>query len=240
MAAHWHDDPRPEEETMNAMKSRRAIQAHAARALGIALAYATLTAAMAPPAVGAADPAPLKMWTRSGTDTRAAWDALTAKFTEQTGIKIDLFSATTDFEQRLARALASGELPDVVINDTSSLGQFVTLGVASEIDRSTLKWGADINDRAWQGARAYDGKYYAVPFSVHPFVLFIRKDWRTKLGLPVPKTWADLQVLAKAFTERDPDGNGKADTYGLIVLGSVTRGYASWYLSTYLWQAGGD
>ena len=87
------------------------------------------------------DPEPLKMWTRSGTDARAAWDALTAKFTEQTGIKVELFSATTDFEQRLARALASGELPDVIINDTSSLGQFVALGVASEIDRGTSQVG---------------------------------------------------------------------------------------------------
>jgi len=188
----------------------------------------------------AADPPVLKMWTRSGTDARAAWDALTAKFTERSGIKVELFSATTDFEQRLARALASGDLPDAIINDTSSLGQFVTLGVAAEIDRATLKGNTDIGDRAWQGARGFDGKYYAVPFSVHPFVLFIRRDWRTKLGLPVPKTWADLQALSKAFTERDPDGNGKADTYGLEILGSVTRGYASWYLSSYIWQAGGD
>ena len=188
----------------------------------------------------AADPPVLRMWTRSGTDARAAWDALTAKFTERSGIKVELFSATTDFEQRLARAIAGNDLPDAIINDTASLGQFVALGVASEIDRATLKGNADIGDRARQGARGFDGKYYAVPFSVHPFVLFIRRDWRTKLGLPVPKTWADLQALSKAFAERDPDGNGKPDTYGLEILGSVTRGYTSWYLSSYIWQAGGE
>jgi multiple sugar transport system substrate-binding protein len=207
-----------------------------AKAIGLALMAATLATS----AASAADPAILKIWTRSGTDARAAWDALTAKFTERSGLKVELFSATTDFEQRLARALSSGDLPDVIINDSSTLGQFVTLGVASEIDRATLVNGKDVSDRAWQGARAFDGKYYAVPFSVHPFVLFIRSDWRAKLGLPVPKTWADLQALSKAFAEKDPDGNGKADTYGLIILGTVTRGYASWYLSTYLWQAGGD
>lgn len=212
------------------------LRVSAPRVIAAMLAFAVLAGSDA----YGAEPVTLKMWTRSGTDARAAWDALTAKFTEKSGIKVELFSATTDFEQRLARALASGDLPDVIINDTSSLGQFVSLGVASEIDRSGLDGNASISDRTWQGARGFDGKYYAVPFSVHPFVLFIRRDWRTKLGLPVPKTWADLQALSKAFAEKDPDGNGKADTYGLLVLGSVTRGYASWYLSTYLWQSGGD
>ncbi len=211
-----------------------------ARRTGARIATAALALAFALCAATADAETVLKMWTRSGTDARAAWDALTAEFTKRSGIRVELFSATTDFEQRLARALASNDLPDVIINDTSSLGQFVALGVASEIERGSLKSGADITDRAWQGARAFDGKYYAVPFSVHPFVLFIRKDWRAKVGLPVPATWADLQALSKAFTEKDPDGNGKPDTYGLIVLGSVTRGYASWYTSTYLWQAGGD
>lgn len=209
-----------------------------ARIIAVILAFATLLAFG--PAAGAADAPVLRMWTRSGTDTRAAWDAITAKFTERSGIKVELFSATTDFEQRLARAMAGNDLPDAIINDTASLGQFVALGIASEIDRATIKGSADITDRAWQGARGFDGKYYAVPFSVHPFVLFIRRDWRVKLGLPVPKTWADLQALSKAFAERDPDGNGKPDTYGLEILGSVTRGYASWYLSSYIWQAGGE
>jgi multiple sugar transport system substrate-binding protein len=205
----------------------------------IALAAAVLALILEVPRADAQQPV-LKMWTRSGTDARAAWDALTAEFTKRTGITVELFSATTDFEQRLARALASDDLPDVIINDTSSLGQFVSLGVAAEVDRGMFKGAADLTDRAWHGARAFDGKYYAVPFSVHPFVLFVRKDWRTKLGMPVPRTWADLRALSKAFAEKDPDGNGKADTYGLIVLGSVTRGYASWYMSTFLWQAGGE
>lgn len=44
--------------------------------------------------------------------------------------------------------------------------------------------------------------------------LVIRKDWLDKLGLKVPKTTDELLAVAKAFTEKDPDGNGKADTYG--------------------------
>ena len=44
--------------------------------------------------------------------------------------------------------------------------------------------------------------------------LLIRKDWLDKLGLAVPKTTEDFMKVMHAFTEKDPDGNGKADTYG--------------------------
>ena len=79
-----------------------------------------------------------------------------------------------------------------------------------------------------------------MPTSAQTFALFVRKDWREKLGLPQPKSWDDIQTLAKAFTTQDPDGNGKNDTYGFIVPASTTRGYASWFMSSFIWQAGGD
>lgn len=45
--------------------------------------------------------------------------------------------------------------------------------------------------------------------------LVIRKDWLDKLGLKAPTTPDELLAVAKAFTEKDPDGNGKNDTYGI-------------------------
>jgi multiple sugar transport system substrate-binding protein len=93
---------------------------------------------------------------------------------------------------------------------------------------------------AWTAATGADGKVNAVPFSAQSFALFIRKDWREKLGLPQPKTWDDLRALGKAFTTQDPDGNGKPDTYGFVVPASTKRGYAAWYFSSFLWSAGGD
>ncbi len=43
----------------------------------------------------------------------------------------------------------------------------------------------------------------------------IRKDWLDKLGLKPPTTLDEMFEIAKAFTEKDPDGNGKNDTYGV-------------------------
>jgi putative aldouronate transport system substrate-binding protein len=44
--------------------------------------------------------------------------------------------------------------------------------------------------------------------------LLIRQDWLDKLGLKAPATTQELFDVMKAFTEKDPDGNGRADTYG--------------------------
>lgn len=54
---------------------------------------------------------------------------------------------------------------------------------------------------------------------VNAFGRSMRKDWLDKLGLPVPRTIDDLYKVVKAFTLNDPDGNGKADTYGMTSSG---------------------
>lgn len=44
-----------------------------------------------------------------------------------------------------------------------------------------------------------------------------RTDWAEKLGLKEPRTPEDVYNMMKAFTERDPDGNGVRDTFGLAM-----------------------
>ncbi|NJM42902.1 MAG: sugar ABC transporter substrate-binding protein [Brachymonas sp.] len=188
----------------------------------------------------AADQTDLQIWIRASPDSRKVYEAIAERYKAKTGTKIEYFNTITDFEQRLARAAAGNDLPDVVFDDASLLGQFVQMGIVDKIDRTKVVGGNDLSAAAWESARGTDGNYYSVPTSAQAFALFIRKDWREKLKLPVPKTWADLEAMARAFTERDPDGNGKADTYGFIVPGSTNRGYTSWFLSAYVWQAGGE
>ena len=42
-------------------------------------------------------------------------------------------------------------------------------------------------------------------------VMMINKTWLDKLGLEVPSTLGELEEVLKAFMEKDPNGNGKAD-----------------------------
>jgi len=200
-----------------------------------------LSLALLPMAAQSAPPdEPLRVWTRSSKDGRKTYDAIGAAFTKKTGIRVEYFNALTDFEQRLARAAVGGHLPDVIVNELGTAGQLVNMGVPMEINRSRIAGGDDLLDSAWRAATLPDGRIYGVPVSVQTHVLFIRRDWREKLALPVPRTWEQLAQLSRAFTERDPDGNGRRDTYGLAVPATAARGYAAWYLSSFLFQAGGE
>jgi multiple sugar transport system substrate-binding protein len=182
----------------------------------------------------------LQVWVRGAGDSQKAYQALLAAYTKKTGIKTRLFMTLTDFETKLNAAATAHKLPDVVVDDAAQTGAFRSMGIVSPVDRSAVAGGTAVDPRAWDAAKGADGKYYAVPFSAQANVLFVRSDWLKKLHLQAPTTWPQLAQVAKAFTTQDPDGNGKNDTYGIDVPGSTTRGYISWYWSTFLWQAGGD
>jgi multiple sugar transport system substrate-binding protein len=186
--------------------------------------------------------ATLQVWIREPPGSAAAdtADRLVKAFTARTHVKAKLVALYDDFETKLEQQAAQRQLPDVVINDTDQIGTMHSQGWVQEIDRSTFPGADQLSDRAWSAAQVSDGRYYAVPFSAQTFAIFVRADWRAKLHLPPPESWTDLANMATAFTERDPDGDGKADTYGFVIPGTTSRGYMSWYFSTYLWDNGGD
>ncbi len=186
--------------------------------------------------------AQLEIWVRRppGAPTEKTAKDLAAKFTAKTGIPTNVTALFDDFETKLQQGAAAKKLPDIVINDSDQVGNLVKQGIVREVPRKKIAGNGDLTPVSWEAAQAYDGKYYGVPFSAQSFALLIRKDWREKVGAQQPKTWDDMVALAKAFTTQDPDGNGKADTYGFDVPGATKRGYMSWFFSSFLWSYGGD
>jgi multiple sugar transport system substrate-binding protein len=184
----------------------------------------------------------LQIWIRQPADSPAAKTAkrLVAAFSEATGVRAKLVALYEDFETKVQQQAAQRQLPDIIINDTAQLGTMQTQGWIQEINPATFPGAASVSERAWKATVASNGRNYAVPFSAQSFAVFVRADWRAKLNLPVPKSWNDLAEMARAFTQDDPDGNGRNDTYGLVIPGTTKRGYMSWYFSTYLWANGGD
>ena len=183
----------------------------------------------------------LTVWIRAAGDSPKAYQKIFDAFTAQTGIKVTIGKATlTDFETALTAAATAHRLPDVVVDDAAQLGSFQSQGIILPVDKASFAGADQLTDQAWKSAVDTKGQAYAVPFSAQANVLLVRQDWLDKLGLQAPKTWDDLAAVAKAFTTRDPDGDGKADTYGLAVPGATTRGYASWFWSSFLYSAGGD
>ncbi|MGP4111171.1 ABC transporter substrate-binding protein [Streptomyces sp. 4N509B] len=182
---------------------------------------------------------PLEVWTRSADLPAATYRKVFDAFTEQTGIEVD-YQPVVEFDTQIQGRAASRDLPDVFINDSGSLGTYVSQGWVVPVDPTSVAGHDSISDANWDTTLGLDGEHYGIPFSRQAFVTMVRKDWRENLGLPVPETWEDLTALAEAFATEDPDGNGDDDTFGMVVPGTTERGYLSWWASSYIWQGGGD
>ena len=77
-----------------------------------------------------------------------------------------------------------------------------------------------------------DGKVYGMAISpnlTEGQVMLIRQDWLDSLGLEAPTTIDEFESVIAAFTNEDPDGNGKNDTYGFTFSGK--DGYNTGWVS---------
>ncbi|WP_163853598.1 extracellular solute-binding protein [Paenibacillus elgii] len=126
--------------------------------------------------------------------------------------------------QKLTTLFVSGSAPDLVFEFSSVLrsqlyAQKQLMPVDEMIEKysTTYKALLDKYPVLKTVAKMPDGKMYAfgkVNGLQTNHALYLRADWLKKLNLQVPKTTDDLFEVLKAFKEKDPDGNGKADTYG--------------------------
>ncbi|MCS7462103.1 extracellular solute-binding protein [Paenibacillus doosanensis] len=140
--------------------------------------------------------------------------------------KILWYASGQDYDQKMKLAVASNDLPDVMlVNEQMFLaladaGQIEDLSKVYEQYASPLtkELYASTGNKALEKA-TYKGKLMGIPnISVQAdaaSMVWVRKDWMDKLGLQPPKTMDDVIAIAKAFVEKDPDGNGQADTIGL-------------------------
>ncbi len=130
------------------------------------------------------------------------------------------------YSDKLNLAIASGDIPDVMIVDAIQLQQLAEAGAIEDMTPYVEQYANEDlleNYNQTEGvalqAATVDGKVMGIPNvqpqADAPIMVFVRQDWLTKLGLEAPKTVDDVEAIAKAFIEQDPDGNGEADTFGL-------------------------
>ncbi|MCL2834157.1 MAG: extracellular solute-binding protein [Treponema sp.] len=129
-------------------------------------------------------------------------------------------SSDNDQATRIQAAAAANALPDLFQIGRGPWLNLVKTGLLGAVDDLYPLMPVRTKDMHNADARAfttYNGKNYgfaAVSTIEKNEGIVIRKDWLTKLGLSVPVTTEDLFNVMKAFTNNDPDGNGRADTYG--------------------------
>ncbi|WP_172255523.1 extracellular solute-binding protein [Saccharibacillus deserti] len=135
-------------------------------------------------------------------------------------------ASAANMRQKISLAIASNDLPDALVVNAVELRQMVAAGQLADLTEVYNRYASpeikDIIEKTNGVALksvTFDGKMYAIPGvqadadGIH--IMWIRQDWLDKLGLEPPKSMEELETVARAFVEKDPDGNGSADTIGI-------------------------
>ncbi|WP_409342383.1 extracellular solute-binding protein [Paenibacillus sp. MBLB4367] len=136
--------------------------------------------------------------------------------------------------------VASGQAPDLITSyDRAMLARFVSQGVAQPIDEYVKKYSTSYKAYLEKHPEllpyvTFDGKMYAIA-SVRPTraqtQIWVRKDWLDKLGLKMPTSVDELIEVAKAFRDKDPDGNNAKDTTAIAMSGAYGAIVDDWFMA---------
>lgn len=160
---------------------------------------------------------------------------------EELGIKIKNMWDSVDngaYHTKIRLALTSQEtLPDAfVVQDRGLVADLMESGKVMDIQDAFDKYASDRlkklyeeNDSGLDQVKL-NGRLMGLPIfttgdATDP-VLWIRQDWLDNLNLEAPMTIEEFEKVMNAFTNNDPDGNGKDDTFGFTFSGR--DGYGSW------------
>lgn len=132
------------------------------------------------------------------------------------------FVPSSSYDDKLNIAMASNQLPMIVLANSRSTsivnairsGAFWEVGPLLKDYANFSKSNPIVLNNISTDGKIY-GVYRSRPLGMNGF--FYRKDWFDKLGLPEPKTIDEFYNMLYAFTNNDPDGDGKKDTYGMVL-----------------------
>lgn len=130
------------------------------------------------------------------------------------------------YHKKLDIMLASGDIPDIVKVNAQQLRQLSHAGLIQDLTQVYDEYASSLTQQVHRQEGSgtlesgmIDGKLMGIPETdasiEKAMFLWLRTDWLNLLGLQPPKTMDDVLEISKAFTKRDPDGNGRQDTYGI-------------------------
>ncbi len=144
---------------------------------------------------------------------------------DKTGVQINIESpGSAAYMNKLNVMMASGDYPDAFMsNPREPILQFAEDGMLTDLtpyikDIKKYPNFKNMPEEAWLPI-THKNKIWGFPYNRQDAfnqVVFVKKEWMKRLGLKTPKTIDEFYEVLKAFREKDPDGNGKKDTYGLL------------------------
>lgn len=175
----------------------------------------------------------------------------TRGYENELGIKVsyDWIVPGANYDEKMNVTMASGDLPDLLKVNMVQFEQLHEAGMLEDLTPYFDKYASDLvkgyyqeEDGAGLKPVTKDNKLYALTSFGGSLdssdMVWIRKDWLDKLGLAEPKSMQDIIKIAEDFTLKDPDGNGKKDTYGIFMnkdlpINAFLLGYHA-YLETWI------
>ena len=154
---------------------------------------------------------------------------------EDLNIKVvyDWIASSSDFDEKMNLCIGSGTIPELMNVNATQYRALLKYDMIQPLDQyfddyasDTLKGYVESGGDELQKCITNDkGEMMAIPA---PNItaggineMWIRQDWLDNLGLEVPRTWDELAAVAEAFVTQDPDGNGEADTIGILGPGNT-------------------
>ena len=144
----------------------------------------------------------------------------------------DWVASSSDFDEKMNLCIGSGAIPDLMNVNAAQYRALLKYDMIQPLDQyfedyasDALKGYVESGGEELKKCISNDkGEMMAIPA---PNItaggineMWIRQDWLDNLGLEVPRTWEEMAAVAEAFVTQDPDGNGEADTIGILGPGN--------------------
>jgi ABC-type glycerol-3-phosphate transport system substrate-binding protein len=122
-------------------------------------------------------------------------------------------------------AINTNSAPDLIFNNYERVIRIQTQTNRVMDMRPVLD---GVQDRAFLSTEdlrvgTFRDRMIIIPMQRVQMALGTRRSWLAKVGEQVPVTWDDAKRVAQKFRENDPDGNGRADTFGFALQAARPR-----------------
>lgn len=163
-----------------------------------------------------------------------ALDEICQKFTDDTGIKIELLSNPyADTKTQIAAGAAAGTMADVVGLDGSWVYDFAKQGSISNLTKLMEKDGYDVSQLSDQ--IKYEGNTYMIPVVNFAYPLYVNMDILKKAGVEkVPTTWTEFMDACEKITSKID-----AAAYAIPLSSEAPNGIQNQFMS-WVWASGGS
>ena len=169
----------------------------------------------------------LVVWHDLGDNGIKWFQTLSAEFAKtRPGVTVKSINYPTDqWFGRSISAINTNTAPDLIFNNYERV-----IRVADQTNKLVdLKPVlASVSDKAFLleddlRVATHANKMIILPIQRVQMGFGVRKSWLDKVGEKFPTTWADVQRVAVKFRDNDPDGDGKANTFGMALEAAKPR-----------------